>query len=155
MWSPKKVSTGSSATRFLPTPRCCMQREGLYLVDIVEAARKIASYLEGVSPEVWAADSMRRDAVIWQLSIIGEAVGGISDETRASTPEIPWKLIRGLRNNVVHRYFSVDWKIVHSAATVNVPVGAASARSASACPSGSLQAPGARGITRLCRFLRR
>ncbi|MEV4181311.1 DUF86 domain-containing protein [Streptosporangium canum] len=98
-----------------------MQREGLYLVDIVEAARKIASYLEGVSPEVWAADSMRRDAVIWQLSIIGEAVGGISDETRASTPEIPWKLIRGMRNNVVHRYFSVDWKIVHSAATVNVP----------------------------------
>ncbi|MCA2229024.1 HepT-like ribonuclease domain-containing protein [Nonomuraea aurantiaca] len=98
-----------------------MQREGLYLVDIVEAARKIASYLEGVSAEVWAADSMRRDAVIWQLSIIGEAVGGISDETRASTPEIPWKLIRGLRNNVVHRYFSVDWKIVHSAATVNVP----------------------------------
>lgn len=87
----------------------------------MEAARKIASYLEGVSPEVWAADSMRRDAVIWQLSIIGEAVGGISDETRASTPEIPWKLIRGLRNNVVHRYFSVDWKIVHSAATVNVP----------------------------------
>ncbi|MGC5009915.1 DUF86 domain-containing protein [Streptosporangium sp. DT93] len=55
------------------------------------------------------------------MSIIGEAVGGISDETRASTPEIPWKLIRGLRNNVVHRYFSVDWKIVHSAATVNVP----------------------------------
>ncbi|MEU8200328.1 DUF86 domain-containing protein [Streptosporangium sp. NPDC049046] len=98
-----------------------MQREGLYLVDIVEAARKIASYLEGVSPEMWSADSMRRDAVIWQLSIIGEAVGGISDETRASTPEIPWKLIRGLRNNVVHRYFSVDWKIVHSAATVNVP----------------------------------
>jgi uncharacterized protein with HEPN domain len=98
-----------------------MQREGLYLVDIVEAARKIASYLEGVSPEVWANDSMRRDAVIWQLSIIGEAVGGISDETRASTPEIPWKLIRGLRDNVVHRYFSVDWKIVHSAATVNFP----------------------------------
>ena len=98
-----------------------MQREGLYLVDIVEAARKIASYLEGVSPEVWADDSMRRDAVIWQLSTIGEAVGGISEETRASTPEIPWKLIRGLRNNVVHRYFSVDWKIVHSAATVDVP----------------------------------
>ncbi|GII05262.1 HepT-like ribonuclease domain-containing protein [Planobispora takensis] len=98
-----------------------MQREGLYLVDIVEAARKIASYLEGVSPEVWAADSMRRDAVIWQLSIIGEAVGGISEETRDVTPQIPWKLIRGLRNNVVHRYFSVDWKIVHTAATVNVP----------------------------------
>ncbi|GAA0395039.1 DUF86 domain-containing protein [Acrocarpospora corrugata] len=98
-----------------------MQREGLYLVDIIEAARKIASYLDGVSPEVWAADSMRRDAVVWQLSIIGEAVAGISDETRDSTPEIPWKLIRGLRNNVVHRYFSVDWKIVHTAATVNVP----------------------------------
>ncbi|WP_189235503.1 HepT-like ribonuclease domain-containing protein [Planomonospora parontospora] len=90
-------------------------------MDIVEAAGKIASYLEGVSPEVWAADSMRRDAVIWQLSIIGEAVGGISEETRASAPEIPWKLIRGLRNNVVHRYFSVDWKIVHNAATTNVP----------------------------------
>ncbi|WP_449061391.1 HepT-like ribonuclease domain-containing protein [Planomonospora algeriensis] len=90
-------------------------------MDIVEAAGKIASYLEGVSPEVWAADSMRRDAVIWQLSIIGEAVGGISEETRASAPEIPWKLIRGLRNNVVHRYFSVDWKIVYNAATANVP----------------------------------
>ncbi|MGW4425391.1 HepT-like ribonuclease domain-containing protein [Streptosporangium sp. NPDC004631] len=98
-----------------------MQREGLYLVDIVEAARKIASYLEGVSPEDWAVDAMRRDAVIWQLSIIGEAVGGISAETRASAPAIPWKLIRGLRNNVVHRYFSVDWKIVHNTATTDVP----------------------------------
>ncbi|MBB2913476.1 uncharacterized protein with HEPN domain [Streptosporangium becharense] len=98
-----------------------MQRDGLYLVDIVEAAKKISSYLEGVSPEMWAVDSMRRDAVIWQLSIIGEAVAGISEETRASAPEIPWKLIRGLRNNVVHRYFSVDWTIVHNAATTNVP----------------------------------
>ncbi|WP_428847051.1 HepT-like ribonuclease domain-containing protein [Rhizohabitans arisaemae] len=57
---------------------------------------------------------------MWQISIIGEAVGGISDETKASTPEIPWRLIRGLRNNVVHRYFDID-RIVHSAARVNVP----------------------------------
>ncbi|GIH69258.1 HepT-like ribonuclease domain-containing protein [Sphaerimonospora thailandensis] len=64
---------------------------------------------------------MRRDAVIWQLSIIGEAAGAISDETRAMAPEIPWKLIRGMRNGVLHRYFSVDWKIVYNVATKNVP----------------------------------
>ncbi|MBB5960778.1 HepT-like ribonuclease domain-containing protein [Planomonospora venezuelensis] len=87
----------------------------------MEAVKKIASWLDGVSPESWAADSMRRDAVIWQLSIIGDAVGGISEETRAAVPEIPWKLIRGLRNNVVQRYFSVDWKIVHNVAAMNVP----------------------------------
>ncbi|MGB5516553.1 MAG: HepT-like ribonuclease domain-containing protein, partial [Thermoanaerobaculia bacterium] len=38
------------------------------------------------------------------IEVIGEAASKISPSTRASSPEIPWKEIIGMRNRLVHGY---------------------------------------------------
>ena len=61
----------------------------LYLQDIVEAADRIASYVEEVTRSAFEADQMRIDAVIRNLGIIGEAVKKIPDSIREKYPSIP------------------------------------------------------------------
>ena len=59
-------------------------------------------------------EEMRQDAVIRQLSIIGEAAGDLSEEFRREYPSIPWSDIYGMRNKIVHDYFGVDLHAVWS-----------------------------------------
>ena len=44
--------------------------------------------------------------------MIGEAAARLSDEVRASAPEIPWPQVVGLRNLLAHEYFRVDAEII-------------------------------------------
>ena len=74
----------------------------LYLEDIVAAADRIASYVEGVTRSEFEADQMRIDAVIRNLGIIGEATKQIPDVIREKAPSIAWHNIAGLRNRVIH-----------------------------------------------------
>ncbi len=55
---------------------------------------------------------MRYDAVLRNLQIIGEAVKQVPDELRDLRPELPWSSIAGIRNRLVHRYFTVDSDVV-------------------------------------------
>lgn len=50
-----------------------MRRERLYLLDIVEAADAIRSFLVGVSESAFLGNDLLRSAVLQKLSIIGEA----------------------------------------------------------------------------------
>ena len=85
-----------------------MRNYNLYLQDIVTAADRVASYVEGVTDSEFKADQMRIDAVIRNLQIIGEAVKKIPNSIREKYPKIPWQEIAALRNRVTHVYFDVD-----------------------------------------------
>jgi len=96
------------------------QRELLYLADIVESARTVARWLAERGAQ-WDDDEILRNAVLRQLSVVGEAASCLSDDVRRRLPGIPWREIRGFRNIAVHAYFSLDWDVVHEVATVNLP----------------------------------
>jgi uncharacterized protein with HEPN domain len=53
-------------------------------------------------------ERLRRDAILYNLVIVGEAVKGLSAETRARRPDIPWRQIAGLRDRLAHEYFRID-----------------------------------------------
>ena len=63
----------------------------------------------------------KQDAVIRRIEIIGEATAHLSEATRQSIPELPFRKMRGMRNLVAHDYANVDLKIVWDVATVHVP----------------------------------
>ena len=45
------------------------------------------------------ADLRTQDAVIRNIGVIGEAAGNLSEQFRAAHPSIPWKRIKGMRND--------------------------------------------------------
>jgi len=78
------------------------------LRDILDSARVIQSYLNGVSHEVFMRNSEKQDAVLRRFEIIGEAASRLAPETRALFPALPFREMRGMRNIIAHDYGDVD-----------------------------------------------
>jgi uncharacterized protein with HEPN domain len=85
--------------------------ERAYLLHAIAAIDAIQSYtVDG--REAFFADGKTQDAVIRNIEIIGQAVKGISDDTRALVPDVQWRQIAGMRDKLIHEYFGVDITLV-------------------------------------------
>ncbi len=93
----------------------------VYLEDILTAAERIASYVEGYTRESFGDDPKTVDAVVRNLEIIGEAVKQVPAAVRERAPEIEWPKIAGLRDVLIHAYFGVDLDIVWDIVRNKVP----------------------------------
>jgi uncharacterized protein with HEPN domain len=82
-----------------------------YLLHIRDALADLRAY---ASPgrDAFVAERLRQDGIIRKLEVIGEAVKGLSAETRARCPEIPWRQIAGMRDKIAHEYFGVNLQLV-------------------------------------------
>ena len=89
-----------------------MNRDLVYLLDTLQAARLAVSYVEGVVEEMGLQDTQRQDSVIRRIEIIGEAARRISPQTRTAYPDIPWNAMIGMRNLMIHDYDDVDLQTV-------------------------------------------
>ena len=98
-----------------------MRREELYLTDMVEAAKAVGAFTSGITFEWFLDNDQLKSAVLYKLTIIGEAASKIPKELKSKYPAIEWAKIAAFRNYVVHAYFSVDWVIVWGAAKEEVP----------------------------------
>lgn len=91
------------------------------LSDILEAARLIVAYVQGVTEFEFYADKQKQDAVIRRIEIIGEATAHLTEATRETIPNLAFRQMRGMRNVVAHNYANVNLKIVWEVATVFAP----------------------------------
>jgi uncharacterized protein with HEPN domain len=71
-----------------------MRREGLYIADLVDNARAVRTYLDGITRERWDADQMLRDAVLYRMLLLGEIASALPDELRDRYPDVAWRQIR-------------------------------------------------------------
>jgi uncharacterized protein with HEPN domain len=99
-----------------------MRREELYLADLIDNARAVRGYLDGVTRERWDAEDILRDAVLYRMLLLGEIAGALPDELRERYPHVAWRQIRAFRNLVVHKYFGVDWAVVWKIAQEEPPL---------------------------------
>jgi uncharacterized protein with HEPN domain len=74
------------------------------LGDIAEAIEAIRTHAGNRS----ADGRLRRDAILYNLVIVGEAVKSLSQETKAKRAEIPWRQISGLSDLPAHEYYRID-----------------------------------------------
>lgn len=98
-----------------------LPRELNYLVDILEAARLLQKFVEGVNQDTFENDLMRQAAVMRQLEIMSEAARRLSEETRQELSEIHWHQIIGMRNRLIHVYDDVDLAIVWDTVQNDLP----------------------------------
>lgn len=88
---------------------------------MLAAAHKIAQYTAGLAFSDFAADPKTIDAVVRNLSVIGEAACHIPDTVHAMSPSIPWVAIRGMRHRIIHEYAQVDVAVVWDTVTHDLP----------------------------------
>jgi uncharacterized protein with HEPN domain len=48
-----------------------MQRDALYVADLVENTRTICDYLDGITREQWDENQVLRDAVLYRMLLLG------------------------------------------------------------------------------------
>ena len=88
----------------------------LFIEDILESIKLIEKYIGNTSKENLDNNQKLKDSIVRRLEIIGEAVKNIPDNFRKKYPEVPWKKIAGLRDIIIHTYFSLDlditWDII-------------------------------------------
>ena len=98
-----------------------MDRDLVCILDILESARAIRSYVEGVARHEFLANTQLQDSVIRRIEIMGEAAGRLSSVFRDKYPEIPWARIRGMRNRMIHGYKEIDMDIVWDTVERHIP----------------------------------
>ena len=92
----------------------------VYLAHILECADRIERYL-GQDREAFLRDTMVQDAVIRNFEVIGEAAKRILEQFRVVHAEIPWRLMAGFRDVLIHDYEGVDLERVWRIAQEDLP----------------------------------
>ncbi len=96
-------------------------RDRAFLLDMVRAAQKVLQYKAGMDKAALLKDDKTQSAIVFQLTIIGEAVKRLSPDLRSQHPGIPWSLIAGMRDNLIHRYDDIDLDEVWKTAETDIP----------------------------------
>ena len=95
-----------------------------FVDHILQAANRILGYTKGMSREEFFADTLKQDAVIRNIEIIGEATNNLleADPTiLAKYPAIPFAEIYGMRNRVAHGYFAVSLAMIWDSVQEDIP----------------------------------
>lgn len=91
------------------------------LDDIANACDAIRKFAAETDHDEFIRDEMRVSAVLYQFAIIGEAVKGLSENTKKLKPDVPWKAIAGMRDRLIHAYFGVDLVSVWTTVQTDIP----------------------------------
>ena len=92
------------------------RRWDLYVRDMLDCCGKVRDYVAGLDRARFFATRILYDAVLWNLTILGEASTRVPESVKAAHQEIPRHAIANTRNRVVHGYPSIRqdsvWKII-------------------------------------------
>jgi uncharacterized protein with HEPN domain len=95
--------------------------DSLRVADMLAAARDATAFVAGRQESDLAKDRQLTLALLKCVEIIGEAAARVGPETRAKNLHIPWSLIIGMRNRLVHNYFEVDLSLLWTTVVEDLP----------------------------------
>ena len=94
----------------------------VYLQDIVESIEIILTYIGNKTDFEFSRDLMLQDAVTRRFEIIGEASSKISEKVKSENPRIEWRLMKEMRNKLIHEYFGVSAITIYSTIKLDLPI---------------------------------
>jgi uncharacterized protein with HEPN domain len=89
--------------------------------DILDAIEEIQKFTQGMQYDAFREDDKSVRAVEMNFIIIGEAANQIPDEIEEKYQQVPWHLMRAMRNRIVHAYFSVDERLMWDTVQNDLP----------------------------------
>ena len=98
-----------------------MRPDDVLVVDMLRFAPQAARAAADVPLNQLEDDPDRQSMVLWPLTLLGEAAAKVSDSYRATTPQIEWRRLVGLRNILIHDYSGIDMIAVEQVLRVHLP----------------------------------
>ncbi len=89
--------------------------------DILNCIDHLQVYTNNLSFDDFSSNFMVVEACLYNIQIIGEAVAHLDENIKKAEPQIPWSLIKGMRNKLIHEYFGTDLEIVWKVIVVELP----------------------------------
>jgi uncharacterized protein with HEPN domain len=93
----------------------------VYAGHMLDIARKATSKVAGISRAEYDQDENLRLALAHLVQTLGEAARHVSPAFQQLHADILWKQVIGMRHKVVHDYLHVDFDIVWSVVTGDLP----------------------------------
>ena len=89
--------------------------------DILQCIEHIQLYTDKLSFEDFSSNFMVIEACLYNIQVIGEAVNQLAEDVKATNSHIPWTLIKGMRNRLIHEYFGTDLPLVWNTIKDDLP----------------------------------
>lgn len=89
--------------------------------DILTAIADIQAWTIGKNPSDLESDQMLLRAILYSFMIIGEAASNVPESFQDIYTEIPWRLMKDMRNVMAHEYFQIDTQILWNTITKSLP----------------------------------
>ncbi|MDB5045715.1 MAG: hypothetical protein JWQ08_1765 [Deinococcus sp.] len=106
----------------LPTaPRVGVKRWRWRVFDLLDALDRIERFTFLHTLTTFLADEQAQDAVLHNLARLGETTKFIPQRIQDTHPEVPWVLLRDIRNLVSHDYFGIDKELLWNTARHELP----------------------------------
>ena len=98
-----------------------VNRDLVRLYHMLDCAKTISKFSSAKTRQDLDSDRFFASAIMREFEVLGEAASAISMQTRSQFPEIPWKEVIGMRNQLIHAYFDVDHDIVWKTIQISLP----------------------------------
>jgi uncharacterized protein with HEPN domain len=79
---------------------------------MLDHAREAVEMVKGKTRADLDADRQLNLSLVRLVEVIGEAAARIPDDFRARYPQVPWRLIIGMRHRMIHDYDVIDFDIL-------------------------------------------
>lgn len=97
------------------------ENDPMRISHMLDFARKLVEYTAAKSRDDLEPYGVLALALTHLIELFGESASQVSDETRATHPQIPWRIIVDTRNRVIHGYIDVDLDQIWVTATEDIP----------------------------------
>ena len=88
------------------------RKSSVIIGDILNCIDRIRTYTDDLSFDGFSKNFMVVEACLYNIQIIGEAVSHLPVEVKEKETQVPWLLIKGMRNRLIHEYFGTDLSLV-------------------------------------------
>lgn len=89
--------------------------------DILSAITEIGDFIHEMSREQFLLDAKTIKAVELDFIVIGEAASQVPVDVQERHPDVPWRVMKAMRNRLVHVYFEADPQIVWETIVNDLP----------------------------------
>jgi uncharacterized protein with HEPN domain len=95
--------------------------ESVVLGDIVVAVRRVVEMVGALPAGGLGGHPETGDAILWNLTVLGEATKRLRPETRERFTDVPWSDFMRTRDYLVHHYEGTDWQLLEAIGRRELP----------------------------------